>query len=564
MAISRTRSRRPRTWRRRSTSHGFALLHDPWRNRGTAFTEAERRALGLDGLLPPVVETIEQQVARAYEVFRRQGTDLGKHVYLRALQDRNETLYGRLVLEHVEEMLPIVYTPTVGQACQQYSHVYQRNRGLFLSYPLRDRLEQVLGNRPWRDVDVIVVTDGERILGLGDQGVGGLGIPIGKLSLYTLIGGIHPSRTLPIVLDVGTNNPALIADPEYIGWRHERIRGEAYFDFVERFVQAVERTMPRVLLQWEDFAGDHAATILDLYRDRLLTFNDDIQGTAVVALATLLGAVAAKGETMRQQRVVILGAGSAGLGVASMIRDEMVAEGADPAEARRRLFLVDSHGLLLDRRTDLNAAKRAWALPAEALNGWSGAAGELPDLAAVVEHAGPTVLIGLSTAAGAFGEALVRRMAAAVSRPVILPLSNPTARSEADPADLMRWTDGRAMVATGSPYPPVRLHGREVAVAQCNNVFVFPGIGLGAVAARATRVTDGMLTAAARALAARSPVRRDPEASLLPPVDELRHVAGLVALAVAAAAVRDGVAPHASEATLRRRVAAARWTPAYH
>jgi malate dehydrogenase (oxaloacetate-decarboxylating) len=478
-------------------ARGAALLADPLANKGTAFSGEERRQLGLDGLLPPAVETLEQQVRRAYEAFGRYGDDLSRHVYLRALQDTNEVLFYKLVVDHIEEMLPIVYTPTVGLACQEFSHIYRRHRGLFLSYPERDRLSELLRNRPNREVEVIVVTDGERILGIGDQGAGGLGIPIGKLSLYSAIGGIHPARTLPVVLDVGTNNRERLDDPEYIGWRHERIGGEEYFDFVERFVQAVEQELPGALLQWEDFATRHARPILERYRDRLLTFNDDIQGTAAVVVGALTGAVRASGSRLRDQRIVMLGAGSAGIGVADMLRAQIVADGLPDAEARRRFFAVDMLGLLTEDRSDLTPDQRVYAQPASALARWARTSDGPPGLAEVVADTNPTILIGLSTAVGAFDESIVRRMAATAARPIIFPLSNPTSRSEADPADLMRWTDGRVLVATGSPYPPLEIDGNRVSVAQCNNVFVFPAVGLGVVASDARRVTDGMMQAAA-------------------------------------------------------------------
>ena len=541
---------------------GVALLEDPVANKGTAFDTGERRALGLDGLLPPAVETLDQQALRAYEAFTRSGDDLARHVYLRALQDTNEVLFYRLVVDHVEEMLPVVYTPTVGLACQQFSHIYRRSRGLFLSYPHQDRLARILRNRPRREVDAIVVTDGERILGLGDQGAGGLGISIGKLSLYTAIGGIHPARTLPIVLDVGTGNRQLLEDPEYIGWRHERVTGDAYSGFIDRFVQAVERELPGTLLQWEDFATAHARPILDRYRDRLLTFNDDIQGTAAVVAGALAGAVRASGSRLRDQRVVMLGAGSAAIGVADMLRRQMAADGVPDAQARRRFHIVDINGLLTEDRSDLSSEQRAYAQPAQALAGWTRTGGP-PGLADVVAGTAPTILIGLSTAAGAFTEAIVRQMAAHTRRPIIFPLSNPTSRSEADPADLARWTGGRALVATGSPYPPLELGGRRVPVAQCNNVFIFPAVGLGVLAARARRVTDGMFDAAARALGELSPAASDPHASLLPPAAQLRAAATHIASAVAIAAVNDGVAPAAADGELRDRVAASQWTPHY-
>jgi malate dehydrogenase (oxaloacetate-decarboxylating) len=546
-----------------SRAGGVTLLADPIANKGTAFSESERAEFGLDGLLPPVVESLEQQVARAYEAFGRYDDDLGRHVYLRALQDTNEVLFYRLLIDHVEEILPIVYTPTVGVACEQFSHIYRRDRGLFISYALRDRLPQLLASRRTRDVDVIVVTDGERILGLGDQGVGGLGIPIGKLSLYTAIGGIHPARTLPIVLDVGTNNQERLDDPEYLGWRHERIGGDEYFDFIERFVEAVESELPGVLLQWEDFATPHALPILARYRDRLLTFNDDIQGTAAVAVGALVGAVHASGSRMRDQHVVLLGAGSAGIGVADMIRAQIVGDGLSETDARRRFCIVDVVGLLTEDRTDLTPEQRVYAQPTATLASWRTRSDGPPSLADVIDNVQATILIGLSTAAGAFTEPIVLTMASKVDHPIIFPLSNPTSRSEADPADLVQWTGGRVLTATGSPYPPVEIGGRSVDVAQSNNVFIFPAVGLGVIASGATRVTDAMMQAAATALGEVSPALTDPQASLLPPVAQLREVALHIASAVAVAAVADGVAPHAAEVDLRTRVSAAQWAPQY-
>jgi malate dehydrogenase (oxaloacetate-decarboxylating) len=395
---------------------GAALLDDPLANKGTAFTAAERHALRLDGLLPPVIETLEQQALRAYEALSRYGDNLAKHVYLRALQDTNEVLFSKLIVDHVEELLPIVYTPTVGLACQQFSHIYRRNRGLFLSYPHRNRLPELLRNRPNNEVDVIVVTDGERVLGLGDQGAGGLAISIGKLALYSAIGGIHPARTLPIVLDVGTNNRQLLDDPEYIGWRHQRIDGGDYYDFVEHFVEAVEQELPGTLLQWEDFAAAHARPVLQRYRHRLLTFNDDIQGTAAVVVGVLTGAVHANGSRLRDQRVAMLGAGSAGIGVADMLRSQMVADGLPDAQARQRFYLINRAGLLTEDRSDLSAEQRLYAQPAAALAGWTQTSHGPPNLADVVANTAPTILIGLSTAAGAFDESIVRQMAAKTKR----------------------------------------------------------------------------------------------------------------------------------------------------
>jgi len=543
--------------------HGMDLLNCPMLNKGTAFTADERSRFGLLGLLPPQVETLAEQVVRAYDAYKRKTEDLERHIYLRALQDTNEVLFYALLLAHIEEMMPMVYTPVVAQACEQFSHIYRRPRGLFISYPLRDSIPQLLRNRPHREVDVIVVTDGERILGIGDQGAGGLGIPIGKLSLYTLIGGIHPERTLPIVLDVGTSNSERLSDPEYIGWRHERVTGQPYFDFIEQFVQAVKQELPGTCLQWEDFATPHARPILQRYRDQLLTFNDDIQGTASVTVAAALGAVKVTGKSLKDQQIVMLGAGSAGIGVADGLRAAMVDEGLSEQEARSHFWFVDRDGLLHSGRTDLSSEQAVYAQPQDRLSGWPRTSGGHVGLADLIGKIDATLLIGLSTVGGAFSEPIVREMARKVQRPIIFPLSNPTIKSEAKPDDLIRWTDGRALVATGSPFPPVHFAGKTIPIAQCNNVFIFPAMGLGLVASGARRVTNPMMLAAARALAENSPALKDSSASLLPPVTDIRRVAAEIAIAVGVSAQKDGVASQVSMEELRQRVQSAQWFPAY-
>jgi malate dehydrogenase (oxaloacetate-decarboxylating) len=539
------------------------LLDSPLLNKGTAFSDAERTEFGLHGLLPPQVETLDEQVVRAYEAYRRKDDELERHIYLRALQDTNEVLFYRLLLDHIAEMTPIVYTPTVALACEQFSHIYRRPRGLFISYPLRDSIHALLRSRPNREVDVIVVTDGERILGIGDQGAGGLGIPIGKLSLYTLIGGIHPSRTLPIVLDVGTNNAERLKDPEYLGWRHERVTGQEYFDFVDQFVQAVKEELPGTCLQWEDFATPHARPILHRYRDQLLTFNDDIQGTSAVALGAILGAVKVTGRSLKNQQIVMLGAGSAGIGVADGLREAMKGEGLSEKEARTHFWVVDKDGLLHSGRKDLTPEQTVYAQPESRVSGWPRSSNGHIGLADVIGNIDATILIGLSTVGGAFSEPIVREMARKAERPIIFPLSNPTSKSEAKAEDLIRWTDGRALVATGSPSAPVSFGGRTIPIAQCNNVYIFPAMGLGVVASGAERVTEPMMLAAARALGANSPALKDPAASLLPPLTEIRRVAAEIAIAVGIEAQKDGVAPKLSEEELRQRVQETQWTPAY-
>jgi len=540
---------------------GAAALFDALTNKGTAFTDDERRQLGLRGLLPTAVKTLEEQAAHCWHEFSTRHDDLDKHIYLRALQDRNETLFYRVLHDHIPETLPIVYTPTVGEACQRFGEIYRRPRGLFVSYADRDCLDEVLANRPQRDVDVIVVTDGQRILGLGDQGIGGMGIPIGKLSLYTLIGGIDPARTLPIVLDVGTDNVELLDDPLYLGWRHRRIDDDEYYAFIDQFVSAVREQLPDVLLQWEDFATAHAQPILARYRDKLLTFNDDIQGTAAVALGALHGAAQVAGRPLSQQQIVMLGAGSAGIGVLDMVQREMVNEGLSEQAVSQRIWVVDVVGLLTDDRTDLSDAQRAFAQPADRVASW-GLSGPA-QLADVVHHVDVGVLLGLSTAAGAFTEEIVREMAGKTARPIIFPLSNPTSRAEAHPAELDRWTGGHALIATGSPFAPLRRNGVERPVAQCNNVYIFPAMGLAVTAAQATRVTDEMMRVAAATLGDASPALTDPDQPLLPAWSDVPETAVRIAHAVAVQAVADGVARKRSDEEITERIAQVRWRPEY-
>jgi len=552
-------------------SRGLELLNNPILNKGTAFDEAERQAFGLHGLLPPIVETLDAQCIRAYEAFLLKNNDLERHIYLRQLQDANEVLFYRLLLDHIDEMLPIVYTPVVALGCAQFSHIYRRPRGLIISYPLRDSIPALLRNHPNPDVDVIVVTDGERILGIGDQGVGGLGIPIGKLSLYSLIGGIHPSRTLPVILDAGTNNEERLRDPEYLGWRHPRITGPDYYEFVDAFVNAVKEVLPGALLQWEDFAGTHARPILNRYRDQLLTFNDDIQGTAAIALGAILSAVRVAGSTLLDQQIVFLGAGAATIGVAEYLCAALKSEGLSEKDARSRIWMVNRGGLLYEGRTDLTPEQRLYAQRMDRIAHFQRSEADKFGLFEVIKNIRATVLIGLSTLSQAFTEPIVREMASKVERPIIFPLSNPTERSEACPEDLLRWTEGRALVATGSPYAPVSFGGRRIPIAQCNNVYIFPAVGLALVASRAfdgfpggQRVTDGMMIAAARALAEQSPALKDVTAPLLPSLKDIRATAVEIAFAVATEAMRSrNVSDRVSPSALRASIVASQWLPAY-
>jgi malate dehydrogenase (oxaloacetate-decarboxylating) len=542
---------------------GAALLEHPIYNKGSAFTQEERRNLGLQGLLPPHISTIEEQVARTYENFCTKEAPLDRYIFLASLQDRNETLFYRLLSEHISEMMPIIYTPVVGAACENFSHIYRRPRGLYISYPERGDLDAILAHVPNPHVRAIVVTDGERILGLGDQGIGGIGIPIGKLALYTLCAGIHPATTLPIVLDVGTNNRKLIEDPLYLGWRHERVRGAEYDAFVEAFVRAVQRRFPKVLLQWEDFAKGNAARLLDRYRDQLLTFNDDIQGTGAVTLAGLLAAMQVTGGQLREQRFVMHGAGSAAHGICDQLISAIVKEGADEATARSLVWLVDSEGLVHDQRTNLDSFKRRYAHPLSATEGWALDAPGAFRLEDVVRNVRPTVLIGTSAQPGDFHEALVRGMAANVERPVIFPLSNPTSKSEATPEQLIAWTDGRALVATGSPFGDVRYGDKVFRIGQCNNVFIFPGVALGVIATGVRHVTDAMFVEAARALSELAPTKTDPTAPLYPSAEQVREISRRVALAVAREAQRAGLADPLLPDELESYIEAAIWSPHY-
>jgi malate dehydrogenase (oxaloacetate-decarboxylating) len=542
---------------------GPDLLSNPLLNKGTAFTNEERDLLGLHGFLPPHVGTLDDQINRRMQALRGFQTDFERYVFLRGLQDANETLFYGLLSRHLAETLPIVYTPTVGEGCQRFSRIWSRPRGLFLSWPHRHRIKEILSHPRFDRIEVIVVSDGERILGLGDQGAGGMGIPIGKLSLYTACAGLHPATTLPILLDTGTDNPERLADPLYVGWRHARVRGVDYDDFVEAFVAAVEARWPRVLLQWEDFARPNAARLLARYRDRLCTFNDDIQGTAAVAAGALLAAVRVTGIPLAEQRIVIVGAGSAGCGIGALILREMVDAGVPEREARARFFAVDRDGLLVEGMPGLLEAQRPFVQSTAAVASWRRAHPERIGLHDVVANTKPTVLIGVSGQPGLFDEATVRMMAAGTPRPVIFPLSNPVSRSEARPQDLEDWSEGRAVIGTGSPFPPVVRNGKSVVVDQTNNAYVFPGVGLGVVAVGARRVSDGMFKAAARALADASPVMRDTAANLLPPVDDLPRVAVAVAAAVARAARDEGLCQPLDDEDIARRITAKIWKPEY-
>jgi malate dehydrogenase (oxaloacetate-decarboxylating) len=551
-------------WVARISARGAAVLTVPTINRGTAFTLEERRELGLTGLLPSGVSTLDGQLRRTYAQYRQQADNLRKWVYLANLRDRNEVLFYRLLSEHIEEMLPVVYTPTVGLAIERFSHEFRRPRGgVYLSVDHLDEVETSLRNAGLgpEDVDLLVATDSEGILGIGDQGVGGIEISIGKLAVYTAAAGVHPSRVLPVVLDVGTDNLALLNDEMYLGERHARVRDERYDQLIDAYVTACQKLFPHAMLHWEDFGATNARRILDRYADTVCTFNDDMQGTAAVVLAAAFSAVRATGSRMRDQRVVIHGAGTAGLGIADLMRDQMVREGLSREEATRRFWALGRRGVIADDRIDqLDDVQVPYARPWDEVKDWA-EPGSAPGLADVVRHVRPTMLVGTSTQSGAFSEQIVREMAAHTPRPIIMPLSNPTSKAEAVPADLIAWTDGRALVATGSPFAPVEHGAVTYQIAQANNALVFPGLGLGVTVARATRITDRMIAAAADAVAKVSDATQ-PGAPLLPPVRDLRPVSAAVAIAVAEAAAGDGLARQTLDDPMQQ-VHDAMWRPEY-
>ncbi len=549
----------------RTTLRGRQVLADPRINKGTAFSDAERAHLGLTGLIPAGHLTLDQQVSRVYAQYRRQSSDLARNVQLNEVQDRNEVLYYRLLADHLSEMLPVVYTPTVGQAIENYSHEYRRPRGVYLSVDQPELIEQSLrasGLGP-DDVDLIVATDAGAILGIGDWGVGGMGIAVGKLAVYTAAGGINPGRSLPVLLDVGTDRESLLDDPLYIGNRHPRVPADQYDAFLAAFVAGVRAAFPHALLHWEDMGVQNARRLLDRYRDQLPSFNDDIQGTGAVNLAAILAAVRLTGIKLPDHRIVIFGAGSAGTGIADRLSTALVAAGLTDEQARSRLWAVDRHGLVVAGGPGLSAGQlRYCRQPAEVAN-WrqDPALGGIP-LAEVAQRVRPTVLIGTSGRTGAFTEQIVREMAAHAERPVIMPMSNPTELAEATPADLISWTDGRALVATGSPFAPVDYQGIRYVIGQANNALVFPGLGLGAIAAGASRVTDGMLSAAAYAVADLVDTTA-PGAPLLPAVEALRATSAAVATAVAQAALADGVARKSLSTDVAGQVLELMWQPVY-
>ncbi len=541
---------------------GPSLIETPLLNKGSAFSKEERASFNLTGLLPPRYETIEEQAERAYMQYKSFDTNMNKHIYLRAIQDNNETLYYKLIQDHIEEMMPIIYTPTVGDACEQFSDIYRSARGLFISYNEREHLDDILRNATKNKVKVIVVTDGERILGLGDQGIGGMGIPIGKLSLYTACGGISPAYCLPVMLDVGTNNQKLLDDPMYMGTRHKRIGQEEYDEFLAMFIDSVKRRWPHVMLQFEDFAQPNATPLLTRYRNEICCFNDDIQGTASVTVGTLLAACRSKNVKLSDQKVTFVGAGSAGCGIAEQIITQMVSEGISEQQARSQIFMVDRFGLLSQGMSDLRDFQAKLMQSAEAIESWS-IAGQYASLLEVMENAQPGILIGVSGQAGLFSEQVIKAMKSHCELPIIFPLSNPSRQVEATPEQVINWTEGEVIVATGSPFDPVEYSGKLYPVAQCNNSYIFPGLGLAVVAANINRITDEMLMAASEALALESPLANTGVGNLLPPLTAIASISKKIAFAVAKVAYQQGLALEIPDDMLIAKIERNYWQPQY-
>jgi malate dehydrogenase (oxaloacetate-decarboxylating) len=541
---------------------GPSLLETPLLNKGSAFSKEERGSFNLTGLLPPRFETIDEQAERAYRQYSCFQTNINKHIYLRAIHDNNETLFFKLVQNHLAEMMPIIYTPTVGDACEQFSDIYRSSRGLFISYEDRFNIDDMLRNATKNKVKVIVVTDGERILGLGDQGIGGMGIPIGKLSLYTACGGISPAHTLPVMLDVGTNNQKLLDDPMYMGARHKRIDQDSYDEFVELFVSAVKRRWPQVLLQFEDFAQPNAMPLLKRYKDRICCFNDDIQGTASVTVGTLLAACRSKGAKLSEQNVAFVGAGSAGCGIAEQIISQMMSEGLSGEQARGQVFMVDRFGLLTQGMEGLRDFQQKLVQNLDSIASWD-IAGEFASLVEVMHGAKPDILIGVSGQAGLFTEQVITAMKSHCEMPIIFPLSNPSRQVEATPSQVINWTKGQVIIATGSPFEPIEYEGKTYPIAQCNNSYIFPGIGLGVVAANISRITDDMLQVASETLAAASPLANNESNELLPPLTAIAQLSKDIAFAIAQVAFRQNLALPMSDEELLAKIERNFWKPVY-
>lgn len=526
--------------------YGYDLINNPLLNKGRSFSHEERVNFKLRGIVPPSNFPLEEIVDKNFQVILDKSTDLERHIYLRSLQDRNETLFYALLNKYIEKIMPLVYTPTVGLACQHFGQIYRRPRGVFISHPNRDAIDEILDHDYFDGTEVIVVSDGERILGLGDQGAGGMGIPIGKLSLYTGCAGIAPNKTLPIILDVGTDNEQLLNDPLYIGWRHKRIRGAEYDEFIDKFVTAVKKRFPKVLLQWEDFAQPNALKLLNRYKNELCTFNDDIQGTASIVVGALLAATIASGVPLSKQKIIVVGAGSAGVGIANLILDAMVDDGITREDAYKAFFMVDRYGLITDNIDSLDFQKPFSRKSSDVAN-WSVANSQNITLLETVINSGATMLIGVSAQGGIFTRDVIKALAKNTEHPIVFPLSNPTEKCEANPHDVLDWSDAKAIVGTGTAYSPYETVNGPKRIDQVNNSYIFPGLGLGVLAIGATRVTDRMFLIAAKALAAISPVNHDKNGNLLPPLSEVRNVSRDIAIAVAEEAIREGLTGYGSD-----------------
>ncbi|HVV69403.1 MAG TPA: NAD-dependent malic enzyme [Gammaproteobacteria bacterium] len=542
---------------------GKPLLTTPQLNKGTAFSKEERHHFELTGKLPIHIESLETQCERSFLQYQSYDSPLQKNIYLNKLHDTNQVLFYKLLQQHAAEMIPIIYTPTVGIAVEKFSREFQQARGLYISYEDRHIIEEILDNRSNPEIDLIVASDGGGVLGIGDQGIGAMLIPVAKLMVYSICGGINPLRTLPILLDAGTDNEALLQDPFYLGSRHGRISGEQYDEFIELFIRAVKKKFPKVFLHWEDFGRDNARRILQNYQHQICSFNDDIQGTGATTLAALLAAVKSTQSTLEQQRIIIFGGGNAGTGIADQLFDAIVRTGVAPQDARSRFWIIDKHGLLIDTMQDLTPAQKPFARPASDVAHWpSGGKAEI-SLLEVIKQVQPTVLIGCSARGGAFTQEIIETMASLVAQPIIFPLSNPTEKAEATPQDVLNWTQGQALIACGSPFPPVSFQGETRRIAQCNNALIFPGMGLGVIAVKANRVTDNMLWAACEALNRCAPIHDDPHAPLLPSIDQAHQSARDIAIAVATQALADGVATMPSGATIISCVDSQYWFPEY-
>lgn len=539
------------------------ILNTPLLNKGTSFTSEERDELHLHGLIPPHISTIEEQVQRRYLNFSSRTKDINKYIFLKNLQDRNEVLFYRLAMQYCEELLPYIYTPTVGDASLDYSNLYSQNRGVYISYDLKDRMQDILDNISVPQVDVIVVTDGSRILGLGDVGIGGMTIPIGKLALYTLFGGIHPQRTLPILLDVGTDNPNLLNDPLYLGSKHPRIKGKQYDDFIEMFIQKISKKYPSVLLQWEDFSKNHARPLLERYKSQICSFNDDIQGTAAVALAAILAALKAKKEKLSDQKIAILGGGSAGLGIADYLVKAMKSEGLTDQEIYSKFYIVDIYGLIHTKLQGSDDHQKPFAQHYEMIQHWDVKNPNYISLEDVVTHAHPTILLGVSAQPQTFTQSIIEKMTSYCSRPIIFPLSNPTSRAEAEPKDIIAWSQGRAIVATGSPASAVEYNKELIPIAQCNNVYIFPGVGLGVITSKASFVPDEVFLKAASVLSEYAPILKDPKASIFPSLKDLREIARRIGIEVARYIIEQGFSKVENVDDIEKLVDSQVWMPDY-